>query len=306
MSGESLNVLNEFITKPLTERFKMTFAEVYEAWKSEHFRDISHKGKEGYETAFKHFSELHEQPFRNLRTDHFQAVVDSFVAKGRSHSSADKLRQLIGQMSQWALREEIVTTNFAQFIKLPERVKKEKEIFSQEEIEKLWESGNDAAKITLMLIFTGMRIGELFTLDVDKVYEKYCIGGEKTEAGKNRIIPIPSEVRSLFSYFKEQAPVNGLLINGYEGNREVANFRARDYYPMIKMLGIKKKTPHSTRHTYASMAVKAGVRPELLQKILGHADYGTTANEYVHSDIDSLVEAAEKIGNSGKAENHCS
>ena len=34
--------------------------------------------------------------------------------------------------------------------------------------------------------------------------------------------------------------------------------------------------------------------PEVLQKILGHADYSTTANVYTHIDIDTLVEAVER------------
>ena len=34
--------------------------------------------------------------------------------------------------------------------------------------------------------------------------------------------------------------------------------------------------------------------PEILQKILGHADYNTTANIYVHADAEELVMAVEK------------
>ena len=64
---------------------------------------------------------------------------------------------------------------------------------------------------------------------------------------------------------------------------------------MLSALGIKKKSPHSTRHTYASMAVEAGIKPEILQKILGHADYSTTSNVYVHADVDALVAAAEAL-----------
>ena len=55
--------------------------------------------------------------------------------------------------------------------------------------------------------------------------------------------------------------------------------------------GIERKTPHATRHTYASRAVKEGLPPEMLQKILGHADYSTTANIYTHIDAQTLVDA---------------
>lgn len=58
-------------------------------------------------------------------------------------------------------------------------------------------------------------------------------------------------------------------------------------------LSIERKTPHATRHTYASRAQKDGMPPEILQKILGHADYNTTANIYVHTSIDELIKSVE-------------
>ncbi len=61
----------------------------------------------------------------------------------------------------------------------------------------------------------------------------------------------------------------------------------------MERLGISKKTPHATRHTFASWAVANNIKPELLQKMLGHADYSTTANIYEHFDIDQLVNAID-------------
>ena len=43
----------------------------------------------------------------------------------KSHSPVSKYKQLITQMSQWAIRVEICTTNIAKFVRLPENVKKE-------------------------------------------------------------------------------------------------------------------------------------------------------------------------------------
>lgn len=133
----------------------------------------------------------------------YQEVVDKYGDK--SHSTLSKLKQLATQMSQWGVRQELITTNFASFIKLPENVKKEKEIFSKEDIQKLEADGSQAAKLTLMMVYTGMRIGELFGLRTENVHETYVIGGEKTEAGRNRIIPIRSEGRKYFAEFKQRA-----------------------------------------------------------------------------------------------------
>ena len=286
----ALDALARLQGRSVGEIYNWTFAEVYEAWKDEHFRDIGAKGIESYERAYDVFEPLHDRKFRELRTADYQIVIDKYSDK--SHSLLSKFKQLATQMSQWGIRQELITTNFASFIKLPENVKKEKEIFSEEDIQKLEADGSQAAKLALMMVYTGMRIGELFGLRTENVHETYVIGGEKTEAGRNRIIPIRSEGRKYFAEFKERAK-GELLISGYDGQKVIANFRKRDYYPLLERLGISKKTPHATRHTFASWAVANNIKPELLQKMLGHADYSTTANIYEHFDIDQLVNAID-------------
>ena len=286
----ALEALARLQGRSLDEIYNWTFKEVYEAWKDEHFRDIGAKGTESYERAYDIFEPLHERKFRELRTADYQAVIDQYSAK--SYSTLSKFKQLVTQMSQWGIRQELITTNFASFVKLPENVKKEKEIFSADEIKKIEKDGSQEARLVLMMIYTGMRIGELFGLRTENVHETYVIGGEKTKAGRNRIIPIRSEGRKYFAEFKERAK-GELLISGYEGQKVAANFRNRDYYPLLERLGIPKKTPHATRHTFASWAVANNIKPELLQKMLGHADYSTTANIYEHFDIDQLVEAID-------------
>lgn len=46
--------------------------------------------------------------------------------------------------------------------------------------------------------------------------------------------------------------------------------------------------------TMACSAARDGMPPEILQKILGHADYSTTANIYVHTDIEELIKSVEQ------------
>ena len=100
----------------------MTFSEVFEEWKVERYQEIGKQGIESYDGAYKIFAPLHDRKFRDLRTADFQAVLDPHM--GKSHSTVSKYKQLITQMSNWAMREEICTTNFAKFVKLPEHTKK--------------------------------------------------------------------------------------------------------------------------------------------------------------------------------------
>lgn len=271
-------------------KYNSTFSQIYDEWKLEHFRDLSDKGKEQYATSYKWFKDLHEKKFRDLRTKDFQQVVD---AQAKSHSAASKLKQLIGQMYKYAIREGICTTNYAPYIKLPGELTAEKEIFSDAEIERLKADGSEEAQIVLMLIYTGMRINELFGLPLADYHGTYCIGGEKTKAGKNRVIPVPPAAQDYFSHFADKADT--LLIDGFAGNKNTKNFTRREYADLMDRCKITGKTPHCTRHTYASRAAASGMRQETLQKILGHASFTTTANVYIHSDVDALVSAASDV-----------
>lgn len=282
--------LNRLTGRSLDERYNMTFEDLFKAWKEEHYKEIGQDGIASYNRAYDVFEPLHKKKFRDLRTADFQEALNPHMQK--AHSTVSKHKQLITQMSKWAIREEIITTNFASFVKLPEDVKKEKKIFTYTDIKKLEADGSEAAKIVLMLIYTGMRIGELFSLPLEDYHETYVVGGEKTPAGRGRVIPIRPEGRGYFAYFATRSD-GPLLLSGYTGQKVVANFRRRDYYPLLEKLGIERKTPHATRHTYASRARKDGMAPEILQKILGHADYSTTANIYFHTDVEELVRAVE-------------
>lgn len=293
---EAFAKLESLADTPTGERFNFTFKEVYEHWKLEHFKTLkSDNGREGYMTAYKHCEALHNKRFRNIRTSDYQRIVDYLEALGRSHSTVNKIKQLAGQMSQWSMREEIIPTNYAKFIKLADASTAEKKIFTDEEIATLKTSSTETAKIVLLMIYTGMRIGELFTLETEKCFDNYCVGGSKTEAGVDRLIPIPPVAKPYYDYFKERAK-GKLFLSGYEGNLDADNFRNREFYPLLKDLGIERRTPHNCRHTYATLAVKAGVKPEYLQEAIGHASYSTTIDIYTHINKDEILKAFENFG----------
>lgn len=300
--AEAVDAVGKLAGVDLSDRFNLTFADVYEFWRAERCEGangLTEKGKESYAVAYKHFAGLKDKKFRSLKTADYQKVVDEQIAAEKSRSSTEKDRQLISQLCKWAMREEIITVNYAQFLNLAKSEKVEKPTFNELEITKIEKAAptSDAAKLVVMLLSTGMRIGELFSLPAIDAHDSYCIGGEKTEAGRNRVIPIRPEGRAYFQYFKRRSGDDRLLVEGYSGNQNARNFRNRDYYDLLKELGVEKKSPHCTRHTYASRAVKEGMPRELLQKILGHADYSLTADVYVHSDTETLVKAVEPVSN---------
>ena len=59
--------------------------------------------------------------------------------------------------------------------------------------------------------------------------------------------------------------------------------------------GIPRITPHGMRHTMAAVAATEGVPIKVLQTIMGHAQYTTTADIYAHVDRTAQIQAAHTI-----------
>src|SRR5690606_41038616 len=103
----------------------------------------------------------------------------------------------------------VVTQNYAQHVVLPEKPDTKKRTFTDLEIRsitKLAESGDIWAGTVLILIYTGMRISELTGLTKFQIdWERQLItGGVKTEAGKNRVVPISPKIRPYMEYWYKQ------------------------------------------------------------------------------------------------------
>lgn len=294
---EAEQALNALADVRVTETLNLTFAQVYERWLPEHERKLTESGISGYKSAFKHCAALHDRVFRKLRTSDFQAVILDMERQGFSKSSCEKVVQLFGQLSQWAIREEICHTNYAKFVSIVATQKKTREAFTAQQIVAIQNAKSPAADIALILLATGCRPNELFSVLLENCRDDYFISGSKTEAGKNRVIPvnavgIPSYRKLIVEAQKKN---KAKLIDGYNGNKSYKNFANRDWKDLMDECGIEEMTPYNCRHTYATLAVQSGVKPEILQKILGHADYSTTVEVYTHLDINDILAESKKV-----------
>lgn len=281
----------------VTDKYNMTFSQVYDAWRPEHERTVTASGIAGYNAAYKHFEALKSRKFRSLRTSDFQSVIMALEDAGKSKSTCEKAVQLVSQLSQWAIREGIATVNCAKYLTVTATQRKERQAFTNEQIAAIQASKHIAAPIALILIATGCRPNELFSVPLSDCHENYFVGGSKTEAGRNRIIAVcpiglPA-YRSLLRTAREQG--DAMLIDAYKGNRKAPNFAKRDFKELMESLGISGMTPYNCRHTFTTLAVKSGVKPELLQEMLGHASYATTVDNYTHLDREDIIKETKKI-----------
>jgi integrase len=70
----------------------------------------------------------------------------------------------------------------------------------------------------------------------------------------------------------------------------------RRWKALVKVAGVTPITLHGARHSYAELALGAGIRLDVVSRQLGHASISTTANIYTHDSDEAASHAAEVVG----------
>lgn len=246
----------------------LTFADVYERFYREKFelgkKALSSSSKYAYETAFKNCASLHRLRFFDIRKQEMQTILDNCTL---GYSSLCNLKKLFCQMYRFALENDIVEKNYAQFVSIHQEDDNEKgEPFSPEELAVLWEHSRDKVVQTiLIMIYTGFRIKAFETIELNAEVG-YFRGGVKTAAGKGRIVPIHPAIHPFALSFYDSFP-----------NFKTNTFRSCHFYPTLSRLGIattaggKKHTPHDCRHTFSWLCDKYKVDELSKHLLMGHS-----------------------------------
>lgn len=295
-----LDKINGKLYRP--ETVNMTLDDLHELWLKRDYPDLTAKGKATYDSIWTKFESVKNMKMRDIGTDTIQPLVDAEIKKGRSRSQQEKIRSMYSLLCQIAMEKNIIDRNYATFLKLSTQGKVQRDVFTEQEIQRVVEdaAANDTSKIIAIYLYTGFRIQELLEMPLTGVDTEHWIfrGGEKTDAGRDRLVPIISTIRPFVQYFVDRA-TGDLFLSGYEGNLEGSNFRKRDYYPTLERLGIRTEErpmrPHSCRYTLATRGHSLGIDDDTLAKILGHADYDVTSGIYIQADLDKLHREMQKL-----------
>lgn len=272
---------------------KLTLNEVFDMWiKRVEKKNLSPAVIRTHNVARSRFDKLGNLPINKIKAVQLQDWLDNLDLKP---ATKGKVKSTVNQVFKYALSNDIVTRNYAESLEINEKVEKTGSIFTSEEINKLWELSHiDEARQLLIMIYTGMRIGELLDVKRENIHfdEYYIIGGSKTEAGRDRVIPIHKEIMPLIV---EQLGDNNWLIQSPRGNQPVKyNTLKLRFDTFLKDLKMSHK-PHDCRKTAISLMHTYKVPIEIIRIIVGHSGKGVTEQVYLFKTPQELVEEINKI-----------
>lgn len=290
-SGNADSIINKIIAEHnRTSRFyndSVTFSQVYEEFFDNKYnkntgKKLSEASKKSTRAAFKNCSSIHNAPLISLRAKDFQKVVDDCTLK---HASKELIVILIKQMCDYAVGMDIIEKNYAEKICVNAFDDDEKGIpFTIREINILWDNKDDRdVKDILIMIYSGFRIAEYPKLKVD-TKERYFQGGVKTQASKDRIVPISTLIHP---FVDKTSPIFTCT---------TVRYRQYYFYPTLEKYGIKNHTPHDCRHTFSWLCDKYGVDNLSKKMLLGHSlGSDVTDARYGHRTLEELREQVDKL-----------
>ena len=334
---------NMYIKK--TEVRKQTFGEYLENW----FKNVrvyeveSSTYLRNEQTINYHIkdSSLYNAQMVNIDFELCQSLINKLSEK-YSRSTISKVYVILNMCFNHALTKGHIGENPMMKVKMP----KESSLVTKKK-EAKWLSSNDVEKLVIeaervntrefrirgkvgervygvnayyviLIIYTGLRIGELMaltwsdinfknkTLSVNKSRAKGKIDGKtvlyikdpKSESG-TRIIPLSD--RAIYALNKIKEYSSEFNLNS-DSDLIVANTSSesnitRTINRMLFRAGCEteKCGLHALRHTFGSLLLEKGVDLKTISYLLGHSDITVTANIYLHITREKAVNSIEVL-----------
>lgn len=247
----------------------------------------------------------------------FRRFLSSLSGAGYAKTTVNRRLSAVRSFYSWLVREGVIESNPAAVVSSPKLPKSLPHVLSQEDVEKLLKCADastpagalDAALVEL-LYASGARIGEVASLDVDRIDFSDKSVRLFGKGSKERIVPLyPAALHALDAYLAHARPVllanhkggltaeeaadaqQALFINARGARMSERSLRAR-FEKLLAQAGLAgMATPHTMRHTFATEVLDGGADLRSVQEMLGHASLSTT-QIYTHLTPERLREVS--------------
>lgn len=291
----------------------LTVKDLYERWHDYYAKTLKAKSSDRTVTsAWKKCQPLYNMRAADVRPGH---IKDMIVNADASDGTKSRMKSVFNLMYDYAVEHELVDKNPARTFKIQDSVVTDLDkpevphiSFTDEEMDKLW-ANVDMLYVNIILVqcYMGWRPQELGLLKLKNVDLNggKIIGGMKTDAGEDRLVPIHPKVLPFVQALYDEAVGLGseYLINctdarthsssGYKMTYDKYEYR---FKRIMKELGLNPDhRPHDPRKQFTTMCKKYKVDEYAIKHMIGHKILDLTESVYTDRDENWLFEELNKI-----------
>jgi integrase len=321
----------EKLPKSLSSKSALPQSKVYlgtyliEWLDNEHQHQIAHSTWKRYRALSIHhiIPVIGQIPLRKIVPSDIQSVLTVMREGGQSPRSQQQARALLSVALGEAENNEYIPINPVKKVRIPVNKSREIEPLTIEEVKRLLETykGTYMSARLHVALLCGLRQGEALGLrwqDVDlvngvlevrnqiqMVNGTLQLTGLKTERSRRSLVLTTGALESLRLHKQIVAEMragygigwieNDLVFPAADGSPKQATIDFNDWKRTLRLCGIKPRRLHDARHTAATLMYGQGVGIEVISRALGHSSSAITSKLYVHSAIQPLRLAAEKM-----------
>lgn len=291
---EGLILLAQYNKQPWDiDTNKITLQQLYDLWLEKRITKLGISNQKVLKAAYNHCKIFANMRYNTIKSYQMQDCIDSC---GLSYATQNAIKSLWGHLDKFAMELDIITKCYSDLLISSPIPETKKQIFTDDEIALLWENQSIPwVDSILFLLYTGFRISEMLDLKIDNIdmTAQTITGGTKTEAGKNRIVPIHSKILHIVQHRIEQSQ-NGYL---FENNGKKLTTYYRHFFNNIMSQFNMNHTVHECRHTFRSRLDSAGANKVCIDRMMGHKSTNTGERIYTHKTIEELKTNIELITN---------
>ena len=296
----------------------LTVAELLDRWnvKVLRGRDISPRTAESYLWSLKVLrDDLGARRVRKLTADTVEHAFEARAAEGMSRASLVKIRSVLGQVLDWAVRRGLVASNVARVVEMPADARRTPpgRALTVDQARRLLKRSEDDRlhALWLLMLMVGLRPGEatgLTWVDVDlkksivHVRRSLKIEGGilhvderlKTSRSRRSLDAPPAVIEALQAHRLRQvaerleagplwSTTDDLVFATNAGTPISPSNLRRSFAKLTSAAGLGAWHPHELRHSAASIMSAAGLPLERVADVLGHDGTRMTALVYRHA-----------------------
>ncbi len=317
-------LLRQLDTGSYIQPGKVTLADYLTRWLAEYVKpNLSPRSYERYADIVTRccIPKLGNIKLTQLKADRLQKLYTDWLESGLSARTVRYHHAVIHKALELALKAGQVSRNVADAVIVPRIKRSEMQTWNENEIIHFLEAARATPyyEVFYLALFTGMRRSEFLALrwqDVDFVYSqiyvsrgmhhlrdgRFIFTEPKSSRSRRTIALPPSAFLVLEAYRKAREIEAGMLgkpltdadlVFSTLGKPMRPNTVTRAWSILAARAGVKVIRFHDARHTHASLMLKQGIHPKVVQERLGHSSIAITLDTYSHV-APGLQDAAAK------------